>query len=99
MAKKPSYEVGTSSKLSFATKLESKYQRRTDPLSILTVFPHPGQAGSKVSEETAQVWTLSANDVFDDDIVSMIIEIKFINVNVLICSYAMKHFFIPAQLI
>ncbi|XP_064393693.1 anamorsin homolog [Halichondria panicea] len=49
MAKKTSYEVGTSSKLSFATKLES-------------------QAGSKVSEETAQVWTLSANDVFDDDI-------------------------------
>ena len=49
-------------------------------LSIVIVgkFPnlidisHPAKPRSKVSEETAKVWTLSANDVLDNGAVSIL---------------------------
>ena len=55
-AKKPNYEVGASSQLSFASKINTA--------------PKPAVSnGTSDGSSSANVWALSANDMMDDDII------------------------------
>ena len=79
-AQKPSYEIGTSSQLSFASRLQPQsrgieHEREKREvwqglcwchcLLCVTVVEQP-----RVSSETAKIWSLSTADTVDDDLVS-----------------------------